>query len=62
MSREEVKSAIKELLDTTPTNTLTEVFVFLKSVHNKSTQEIELTQDLRTILTEDRELLQLLAK
>jgi hypothetical protein len=58
MSREEVKTAINELLDNTPEQVLQEVFDYLKSVQGKTNESVSLSQNLRTILTEDKELLE----
>ena len=62
MGREEVKTAISELLDNTPEQVLQDVFDYLKSVQGKSNESISLSQNLRTILTEDKELLERLAQ
>lgn len=62
MSREEVKTAISELLDNTSEQVLREVFDYLKSVQGKSNASVSLSQNLRTILTEDKELLERLAQ
>lgn len=62
MSREEVKTAINELLDNTSEQVLQEVFDYLKSVQGKSDESVSLSQNLRTILTEDKELLERLAQ
>jgi hypothetical protein len=62
MSREEVKTAIKQLLDNTSEEVLKEVFDYLKTVNQKSQDSVTLSQNLRTILTEDKELLERLAK
>ena len=62
MSREEVKTAISELLDNTSEQVLQEVFNYLKSVQGKSDASVSLSQNLRTILTEDKELLERLAQ
>jgi hypothetical protein len=62
MSREEVKSAITEMLESTPEEALQEVFDYLKSVKDKSINSISLSNNLKTILTEDKELLERLAK
>ena len=62
MSREEVKTAINQLLDDTPEQVLQEVLDYLKSVQEKSEQSVSLSQNLRTILTEDKELLERLAQ
>ncbi|MEO9870466.1 hypothetical protein [Ekhidna sp.] len=62
MSKEEVKTAISELLDNTSEQVLQEVFDYLKSVQGKSTESVSLSRNFRTILTEDKELLERLAK
>lgn len=62
MSREEVKTAIKQLLDNSSEQVLQEVFDYLKSVEGKSSNSVKLSQNLRTILTEDKELLERLAQ
>ncbi len=62
MSREEVKTAINALLDNTPEQVLQEVFDYLKSIEGKSDKSISLSKNLRTILTEDKELLERLAQ
>lgn len=62
MSREEVKTAINELLDSSPEPILQEVFDYLKSIQENPDQSITLSRNLRTILTEDKELLERLAK
>lgn len=62
MSREEVKTAINEILENIPEEALQDVFEYLKSVQDKSTTSITLSKNLRTILKEDKELLERLAK
>ena len=62
MSREEVKTAITQLLENTPEEVLKEVYDYLNAVQGKSTQSVNLSQNLRTILSEDKELLEKLAK
>ena len=62
MSREEVKTAINEILEKIPEEALQEVFDYLKSVQDKSTGSITLSKNLRTILNEDKDLLDRLAK
>lgn len=58
MSREEVKTAINELLENTSEQVLQEVLAYLKSLEGKSEQSVSLSHNLRTILTEDKELLE----
>ena len=62
MSREEVKSAINELLNNSSERVLQEVFDYLKSLEGKHEDSVRLSHNLRTILTEDKELLERLAK
>ncbi len=62
MSKEEMKLAIAELLEDTPEQILTEVLNYLESVKKISPEKFNLARDLRRILTEDKELLERLAK
>ena len=62
MSREEVKLKITELLENTPESVLNEVLDYLKTVKGKSANNVTLSQNLRRILNEDKELLERLAK
>jgi len=62
MSREEVKTAIHQLLDNTSEQVLQEVFEYLKAAEGKPERTITLSQNLRTILGEDKELLERLAQ
>ena len=62
MSREDVKSAINELLESTSEEVLNEVFEYLKAVESKSENSVSLSQNFRKILSEDKELLERLAQ
>lgn len=62
MSREEVKTAINELLENAPEHALQEVFGYLKSVQEKPDSTVILSQNLRSIIAEDKELLSRLAQ
>lgn len=62
MSREEVKSAINELLDSTSEQVLNEVFEYLKTVESKSEKSVSLALNFRKILAEDENLLDRLAQ
>lgn len=62
MSREEVKLAINELLDNSPQQILQEVLDYLKSVENQTEKSIRRSHNLRSILSEDKELLARLAQ
>ena len=62
MSRDEIKTAINEILNHSNDEVLGEVLEYLKTVEGKSTRSVSLSQNFRTILTEDKELLERLAK
>lgn len=62
MSREETRTAINEMLDDASEVVLSEVFNYLSSVRGNSTESVTFSQSLRTILTEDGELLKKLAQ
>lgn len=62
MDTDELKKGIIGLLDSTPENVLKEVFNFLKLANDQVPLEIDLPQNLRKILIEDRQLLERLAK
>lgn len=62
MSKEEMKIAISEMLENTSEPVLNEVFDYLKATEEKSTELVALSQNLRTILSEDSELLARLAQ
>lgn len=62
MSREEVKTAIQEILDHSSEEVLKEVFEYLKSTEGKTIESVTLSQNLRKILSEDKELLEKLAQ
>jgi len=62
MSREEVKSAINQLLETSPDRVLQEVFDYLQHVEISQEDHLVMVHNLRTILKEDKELLERLAK
>jgi len=62
MSREEVKSAITELLENSPEQALQEVLIYLKSIQSSPDKSVTLAKNLRTILTDDKELLKRLAQ
>jgi hypothetical protein len=62
MSREEVKTAIQEILDNSSEEVLKEVFEYLKTTEGKPNESVVLSQNLRRILSEDKELLEKLAQ
>ena len=62
MSREEVRTAIDELLIKTPEQGLLEVLTYLKTLQGKTAEQIAMSNNLRGILKEDSELLNRLAQ
>ncbi|HRW99813.1 MAG TPA: hypothetical protein P5280_09995 [Cyclobacteriaceae bacterium] len=62
MEIKDIKSQIKESLDHVPERVLKDVLEFLRQFENQSSDTVNLTMNLKDILTEDRELLERLAK
>jgi len=62
MTRKQLTLEIQKLLDSTPDPVLSEILSYLKTTSGKSDKEINLSQNFRTILEEDKELLSRLAK
>ena len=62
MTTKEIKSEIQKTLDNIPENVLQDILDYLKSIQGKSADKIELSKNLRDILTEDKELLERLAR
>jgi len=62
MTIKEIKSEIQKSLDNVPESVLQDILDFLKKVENQPTERLNLMKDLRDILTEDKELLERLAK
>jgi hypothetical protein len=62
MTKTEIKLEIQKVLDNVPENVLQDILHLLKDLQNVSTERIEITHSLRQILTEDKELLERLAK
>ncbi len=62
MTTKEIKSEIQKALDNIPESVLQDLLDYLKAIQNKSTDNINLGKNLRNILTEDKELLEKLAK
>lgn len=57
-----VKQEINEIVNTLPKDILGEVLQYLRQVEKVSQEKMRLSLNLKTILTEDRELLEKLAK
>ena len=62
MTVKEIKSEIQRTLDNIPENVLQDILDYLKSIQGKSADKVKLSKNLRDILTEDKELLDRLAK
>jgi hypothetical protein len=62
MTTKDIKSEIQKSLDKVPERVLQDVLNFLKQIENQSIEKVNLTMNLKDILTEDRKLLERLAK
>ena len=62
MTTKEIKSEIEKALDGIPENVLQEILNYLKVIRSQSADKVKLTRNLRDILTEDKDLLERLAK
>jgi len=62
MSTKELKERINKVLDSIPDEVLEEVLKYLKSLTNKSKEDMLLSQNLKRILEEDKNLLERLAQ
>ncbi len=62
MTAKEIKSEIQKSLDNVPESVLRDVLDFLKTVEKQPADRLNLMKNLRDILTEDKELLERLAK
>ena len=62
MTIKEIKSQIRDLIDTLPEENLEEIYNFLKDFNKISKSTIKQTYNLSKILLEDRDLLKKLTK
>ena len=62
MTTKEIKSEIHKALDNIPENTLQVILEYLKELEGKTPDQIKLANNLRDILSEDKDLLERLAK
>lgn len=62
MASKEIKEKINVVIDNIPEDALEDVLKYLKSLTNKSKNEIQLSQNLSVILEEDKNLLERLAQ
>jgi len=58
----EIKTEIHKVIDTIPDNVLPDILDYLKELQAISHSKIELSRNLKLILSEDRELLEKLAR
>jgi len=62
MTTDEIKSEIQKSLGKVPESLLQDILDFLKKAENQPAERLSLLKDLRDILTEDKQLLERLAK
>lgn len=62
MTKEQLKEEIQRALDEVPETALADILKYLKEVSSKSSDKVEMSQKLRKILDEDKELLDRLAQ
>ena len=62
MTTNKIKTEIQKVLDTMPEVVLEDILEYLKTVQSKSVDSVNLSQNMRKILIEDRELLKKLAQ
>ena len=62
MTKTEIQSEIQKALESVPENVLQDVLDFLKELQDLPEDKFRLTNNLRRILSEDKDLLEKLAK
>jgi hypothetical protein len=62
MTVRELKSEIRKSLDNVPESILQDILALLKEAAGSTEDQVNLTRNLRDVLTEDKTLLQRLAK
>ncbi len=62
MTKTQIKSEIQKVLDNVPETVLKDVLDFLTEIQRQPVEKVKLTNNLRKILSEDRELLERLAQ
>lgn len=61
ITKTQIQSEIKKVLDNVPESVLQDILDFLKQLQNQPVEKVRLTNDLRKILSEDKDLLEKLA-
>lgn len=62
MTKTQIQTEIQKVLDNVPESILQDVLDFLKALQDQPADKIKLTNNLRKILAEDKELLEKLAQ
>ncbi|MGK7895763.1 MAG: hypothetical protein AB4372_19655 [Xenococcus sp. (in: cyanobacteria)] len=62
MTTKQIKTRIQRALDNIPENLLEDILEYLEEIQGKSADKVVMTQRLRKILSEDKELLEKLAQ
>jgi hypothetical protein len=62
MTTKELKTEIQKLLDTVPENVLQDLLDYLKQASHQTKDQSELSSYLKKILSEDKQVLEMLAK
>jgi len=62
MTKAQLKTEIQKALDSVPENVLQDVLDYLKALQHQPNDKVRLANNLRQILSEDKELLERLAK
>jgi hypothetical protein len=62
MTTKQIKSRIKKALDKVPENVLEDILSYLEEIQGKSADKVIMSQRLRKILAEDKDLLERLAQ
>jgi mRNA-degrading endonuclease RelE of RelBE toxin-antitoxin system len=62
MTKIQLQTEIQKVLENVPESVLQDVLDFLKELQNQPSDKIKLANNLRQILSEDKELLERLAK
>ena len=62
MTSRQLKTEIQNTLDKIPENALQDILDYLKAIQSTTKEQVELSRNLKKLLTEDKELLQKLAQ
>ena len=62
MTSKEIKSEIQKVLDKVPDALLGDILDYLKIIREKSVHSVRMSNDVRQIISEDKELLEKLAQ